>query len=200
MCLVADIQRSKTMRKEIEKELAESAKTILATKKLSKEIETVIEKIYGSYLRGGKILIFGNGGSAADAQHFAAEFVVRFAKERRGLPALALTGNSSSLTAASNDYGYKYIFSRQVEAFAVPGDVAIGISTSGNSENVLEGLKKAKSAGCFTVCLSGQKKAKTDKAAEVSIKIPSSVTWHIQEAHAAVLHLICKLVEERLFP
>jgi len=188
------------MRKEIEKELAESAKAILASRKLSKEIEIIIDKIYESYLLGGKLIIFGNGGSAADAQHFAAEFVGRFAKERRHLPALALAANSSTVTAIGNDYGYKYVFSKQVEAFAKEEDVCIGISTSGNSENIIEAMKKAKSIGCFVACLTGQKKAKMHNYADVSIKIPSKTTWHIQEAHAAVLHIICKLVEERLFP
>ena len=188
------------MRKAIEKELTESAHTILATKKLSSTIALVVETIYRSYLRGGKVIVFGNGGSAADAQHFAAEFVVKFAKIRRCLPALALASNSSAVTAASNDYGFKYVFAKQVEAFAKKEDVVIGITTSGNSENVLEGLKIAAKAGCFAVALTGQKPAKSDKLASVSIKIPSKVTWHIQEAHAAVLHIICKLVEEKLFP
>ncbi|MFH1074190.1 MAG: SIS domain-containing protein [Candidatus Firestonebacteria bacterium] len=188
------------MKKEIEKELKESAKTILAARKISKEIEIVIDKIYGSYLRGGKLLVFGNGGSAADAQHFAAEFVGRFARERRHLPALALAANTSSVTAIGNDYGYKYVFSKQVEAFAREEDVCIGISTSGNSENIIEAMKKAKSLGCFVACLTGQKKAKMHNHADVSLKIPGKKTWHIQEAHIAILHLICKIVEERLFP
>ncbi len=188
------------MKKEIEKELTESARTITVTKKLSGKIEVVIEAIYRSYLRGGKIIIFGNGGSAADAQHFAAEFVVRFVKNRRALPALALAANSSSVTAASNDFGFKYVFSKQVEAFANKEDVVIGISTSGNSANVLEGLKVAEKKGCFTAAFTGQKPAKSDKLVSVAIKIPSRVTWHIQEAHAAVLHIICKLAEEKLFP
>jgi len=188
------------MKKAIEKELQEAAKTILATRKLSREIENVIEKIYKSYLRGGKLIVFGNGGSAADAQHFTAEFVGRFAKERRHLPALALAANASTVTAIGNDYGYKYVFSKQVEAFAGKEDVCLGISTSGNSANVVEAMKKAKKIGCFVAGLTGKKKGKMDSFADVSIKIPSSTTWHVQEAHAAVLHLICKIVEERLFP
>ncbi len=188
------------MKKEIEKELAESARTIAATKKLSGNIELIIDAIYSSYLLGGKLIVFGNGGSAADAQHFAAEFVVRFAKNRRPLPALALAANSSAVTAASNDFGFKYVFSKQVEAFASKEDVVIGISTSGNSANVLEGLKTAGKIGCFTAAFTGQKPALSDKLATVSIKIPSRITWHIQEAHSAVLHIICKLAEEKLFP
>jgi D-sedoheptulose 7-phosphate isomerase len=188
------------MKKQIEKELTDSAKTILAAKKISKEIEIVIDRIYRSYLKGGKVIIFGNGGSAADAQHFAAEFVGRFAMKRRHLPALALAANTSSVTAIANDYGFKYVFSKQIEAFAREEDVCIGISTSGNSENIIEAMKKAKSLGCFVACLTGQKKAKMHNYADVSIKIPGKITWHIQEAHAAVLHLICKIVEESLFP
>jgi len=188
------------MKIQIEKELNASAKAILDSKKLVKEIEAVITAIYRSYLKGGKIIVFGNGGSAADAQHFAAEFVMRFAKERRALPALALAANSSSITACANDYSFKVVFSRQIEAFAGRNDVAIGISTSGNSANVLEALKKAKGMGLVTIGFTGKKSSKMDKLSAITLKIPSTVTWHIQEAHEAILHTICKLVEEKLFP
>jgi len=134
-------------------------------------------------LSGGKLLIFGNGGSAADAQHMAAEFVGRFLRERGGLPAIALTTDSSILTAIGNDFGFDQIFARQIVALGSAGDVAVGISTSGNSPNVLEGLKAARKAGLRTIVLGGGSGGKAAELAEVALIAPSTIVWQIQECH-----------------
>jgi phosphoheptose isomerase len=147
---------------------------------------------------GGKLLFFGNGGSAADAQHIAAEFVGRFVAERRGLPAMALTTDSSILTAVSNDYGFERIFARQIEAFGRPNDVAIGISTSGNSPNVLEGIKEAKKFHLKTVGLSGKDGGELAKVVDLAITVGSKSTARIQECHITIGHLLCELVEAEL--
>src|SRR5205814_6876888 len=147
---------------------------------------------------GGKVLFFGNGGSAADAQHLAAEFVGRFVRERAGLPAIALTTDSSILTAVGNDYGFDRVFARQLEALGRAGDVAIGISTSGNSPNVLEGIKAAKRERLTTIGLSGKDGGMLAKEADLTITISSSSTARIQECHIAVGHLLCELTEEAL--
>ena len=161
-----------------------------------KQVYELGHKIYDSMNRGGKLLIMGNGGSAADAQHIAAEFVGRFFKERRALPAIALNTNTSSLTAIANDYSYEDIFSRQVEALAKPGDVVIGISTSGNSKNVVEGIKKADSMGCLTVGLTGRSGGKLKDVAKMVIRVDSDSTPIIQEMHIAIGHMISNIVED----
>lgn len=155
----------------------------------------VTKLIIASFRSGGKVLVFGNGGSAADAQHLTAEFVGRFQRERTALPALALNTNTSVLTALSNDYGYEIVFARQIEALAKPQDVAIGISTSGKARNVLLAIKKAKEMGLRTVCLSGGSGGELAKAADICLIIPSPVTARIQEAHITIAHIICELVE-----
>jgi D-sedoheptulose 7-phosphate isomerase len=147
---------------------------------------------------GGKLLLFGNGGSAADAQHLAAEFVGRFVRERDGLPAIALTTDSSILTAIGNDYGFDRIFARQLQALGRPGDVAIGLSTSGNSPNVLEGVKVAKQGNLKTIGLSGKDGGLLAKQAEMTITIPSDSTARVQECHITIGHLLCELVEREL--
>lgn len=144
-----------------------------------------------------KVLIAGNGGSAADAQHFAAELVGRYLCERPGLPALALTTDTSILTAVGNDYGFEAIFSRQVEALAVPGDVVVGISTSGGSENVYQALLRAREIGCKTIGLLGRDGGKIAKVVDIDLTVPVQETPFIQEAHAAIIHILCQLVEER---
>ena len=161
-----------------------------------KQVYELGHKIYDSMKEGGKLLIMGNGGSAADAQHIAAEFVGRFFKERRALPAIALNTNTSSLTAIANDYSYEDIFSRQVEALAKPGDVVIGISTSGNSKNVVEGIKKADSLGCLTVGLTGRSGGKLKDVAKMVIRVDSDSTPIIQEMHIAIGHMISNIVED----
>ncbi len=150
------------------------------------------------FTSGGKLLFFGNGGSAADAQHLAAEFVGRFVRERAGLPAIALTTDSSILTAVGNDYGFDQIFARQIQALGRPGDVAIAISTSGNSPNVIEGLKAAKRGDLKTIGLSGKDGGLLAKEADVAITIASTSTARIQECHIGVGHLLCELTDEDL--
>jgi len=144
---------------------------------------------------GGKVLFFGNGGSAADAQHLAAEFVGRFAMERAGLPAIALTTDSSILTAVGNDYGFEQIFARQIQALGKPGDVAVAISTSGNSANVLEGVKEARKRNLKTIGLTGKDGGALAQQADVAITIPSTSTARIQECHIAIGHLFCELLD-----
>ena len=151
-----------------------------------------------AFSQGGKLIIFGNGGSAADAQHIAAEFVGRFEKERMPLPALALNTNTSSLTAIGNDYGFDSVFSRQVEAFARKGDVVVGISTSGNSKNVNLALEKANAMGCLTIALTGRDGGSMIRIARNSIIVKSSRTSIIQEVHIAVGHMWSKIVEDSM--
>jgi D-sedoheptulose 7-phosphate isomerase len=148
---------------------------------------------------GNKLLVMGNGGSAADAQHFAAEIVGRFKLERRGLPALALCTDTSIMTAIGNDYSFDKIFSRQVEAHAAAGDVVFGISTSGNSPNVQLALQRASEAGCRTVALLGRDGGTIKGVAEQAIIVPSNDTPRIQEGHITIIHIICDLVERELF-
>lgn len=169
---------------------------------LHTQIDNIIKAVklvIASLKEGGKIIIFGNGGSAADAQHIAAEFVGRFQKERVALAAMALNTNTSILTAIANDYGYELVFARQIEGLARSSDVAIGISTSGKAKNVLLGIKKAKELGLKTICFSGGSGGDLVKAADISIIAPSSVTARIQEVHIVVGHIICELAENELF-
>ncbi len=147
---------------------------------------------------GGKVLVFGNGGSAADAQHFAGELVGRFTKEGPPIPALALTTDSSIMTAVGNDYGYEYVFKRQLEAHARPGDIAVGISTSGNSKNVLEAMKVAKSRGLLTVGMTGEGGGQLAALVDHLFAAPSKETPRIQEVHHLMNHILCELLEERL--
>ncbi|SRR5579884_589162 len=162
------------------------------------EIAQAAGWIVEAYRNGGKLILFGNGGSAGDAQHIAAELVGRFERERRALPAIALTTNTSTLTAIGNDYDYSKIFSRQVEAWAQPADVVIGISTSGNSPNVLEGIAAAKAKGAKTIGLTGEKGGKLASQADLCLKVPSTSTARIQESHIMIGHLLCLLVEQQI--
>jgi D-sedoheptulose 7-phosphate isomerase len=153
-----------------------------------------------SALRGGaKVLLCGNGGSAADAQHIAAELAGRLRRERAGLPAVALTVNPSVLTAVSNDYGYEMVFARQVEAIGRQGDVLIGISTSGGSPNIVRALETARSMGLTTIGLMGERRGPMEAHCDVAVAAPSSDTQRIQEIHIAVGHAICEIVESELF-
>ena len=147
---------------------------------------------------GGKLLIMGNGGSAGDAQHIAAELVGRFKKERKAIPALALTVDTSSLTALGNDYGFETIFERQIEAIANKDDAVIGISTSGNSENVVRAIKKANSIGAYTIGLLGNNGGRLKEIVNLPIVIPSKDTARIQEVHITIGHIICEIIEEDL--
>ncbi len=148
---------------------------------------------------GGKVIFFGNGGSAADAQHLSAEFVGRFKLERNALPAIALNTNTSIITAVGNDYGFDEIFSRQIDAWAKTGDVVIGISTSGESENILKGIEKAKSMNAKTIGFTGKGGGRLAKMVDIAIIVPSSDTPRIQEGHITIGHIICDLVEKMLF-
>lgn len=144
---------------------------------------------------GGKILIMGNGGSAADSQHIAAEIVGRYKKERKGMPAIALTTDTSILTSVGNDYGYDYIFARQIEALCRPEDLVIGITTSGNSANIVRAIEAAKAIGATTVGLTGGTGGKLKDLCDFSLVMPSSVTARIQEAHIFVGHSLCEILE-----
>lgn len=157
-------------------------------------------KIAEALRQGRKILIFGNGGSAADAQHIAAEFVGRFIPDRRALPAISLATDTSALTALGNDYGYNAVFSRQVEALGNSGDVAIGISTSGNSPNVLEALEVARQKGLLTIGFTGQDGGKMKGLADVLFRVPTRMTPRIQETHITLGHVLCELIDRELFP
>lgn len=181
---------------EIKRFLNESAdlKRVIADT-LSKEIEKAIIAIGTSLDNGGKLLLMGNGGSAGDAQHIAAEFIGRYKKERPAFPAIALTVDTSALTAIGNDYGYDFVFERQVDGLAQKGDVVIGFSTSGNSENVVRALKKAKEKGAKTIALLGKSGGKAKDEAEIAIVVPSSDTARIQEAHITIGHIICEILE-----
>jgi D-sedoheptulose 7-phosphate isomerase len=152
------------------------------------------------FSRGGKVLLFGNGGSAADAQHIAAEWEGRFRRERPGLPAIALTANSSNLTAIGNDYGFERVFARLVEAHGRKGDVAIAISTSGNSPNVLAGLDEARVRGMHTLGLAGNDGGKLAGLVDVALVVPSDRTDRIQEVHITALHALCDAVDDALYP
>ena len=149
-----------------------------------------------SLKNGGKVLIFGNGGSAADAQHIAAELSGRFKKERQALAGIALTTDTSALTAIGNDYGYEFVFSRQVEALCNKNDVVIGISTSGNSLNIIKAINSAKNIGAKAITLSGKSGGEMKKLGDVNIVIPSNDTPRIQEMHIMVGHMICALIDE----
>lgn len=162
-------------------------------------IAEVSARLVDSLDQGNKVLLFGNGGSAADAQHIAAEFVGRFAFNRPALPALALSVNTSCVTAIGNDYGFDLVFSRQIEALARPGDFAIGLSTSGNSENVLQGLSAGRKLGLTTVALTGCTGGKLKDVADYCICAPSNQTPRIQECHILIGHIISELVEETIF-
>jgi phosphoheptose isomerase len=155
--------------------------------------------VVGAFRSNGKVLLFGNGGSAADAQHVAAEFVGRFERDRAGLPAIALTTDTSALTAIANDFGYERVFSRQVEALGRPGDVAIAISASGRSANVLEAVAEAKGRGLHTLGLSGAGPSPLAEAVDIAIEAPRDTTASVQEVHLIVEHAICSAVETRLF-
>jgi len=163
---------------------------------LTADIEAGCKLFTDTVKSGNKILLAGNGGSAGDAQHIAAELSGRFVKDRKALPGIALTTDTSALTAISNDHGYEYVFSRQVEAFAAPGDLFVGISTSGNSPNVIKALEMAKQLGCKTLGLSGRDGGKMTEFCDLNIVIPSDVTARIQEMHILIGHIFCTAVDD----
>jgi D-sedoheptulose 7-phosphate isomerase len=162
-------------------------------------IAQAVEMIVAAFRKGNKVLLFGNGGSATDASHMAGEFVNRFQIERPGLPAVALATDMAVLTSISNDYSYEEIFARQIKTLGAPGDVAIGISTSGNSPNVIKGMKAAKSGRLMTIAFTGGKGGKLAGLADIAFVVPSASVPRIQETHITLGHAICQLVDQRLF-
>jgi len=163
---------------------------------LSARIEEAAVLLVATLRRGNKVLVMGNGGSAADAQHFAAELVGRFLSERQGLPALALTTDSSVLTAVGNDFGFDEVFSRQVEALACEGDLVVGLSTSGNSANVIRAMHAARKKRCQTLALLGRDGGTLRELVDLDLTVPVDETPHIQEAHGVIIHLLCLLVDQ----
>lgn len=188
------------MKEKIKNILAENQKAVSSLTSAEKlgQIESAANCITSALKTGGKVLIFGNGGSAADSQHMAAELVGRFKKERKGMPAIALTTNTSTLTALSNDYSYDKSFERQVEAFGKKGDVAIGISTSGSAKNVVNAVRLAKKMGLKTIALTGKGGGVLAPESELSMVIDSDDTARIQEAHIVVIHILCELIEDSI--
>ena len=190
------------MQKYIEQQIRES----IDTKKRLLESDEVLDSIYkatkliiDAYKNGNKTLIAGNGGSAADAQHIAAEFVSRFYFDREALASIALTTDTSILTAIGNDYGFDRVFARQIEANGLKGDIFIAISTSGNSKNIIEAIKVAKAKNLYTVALTGMSGGKIANMCDITIKVPSSSTPRIQESHILIGHIMCEIVEKQLF-
>lgn len=188
--------KKSVLSKSIEKSILESAKIIKNSSIHVREIENSIKIIKECLKNHKKVIVFGNGGSAADAQHIVAEFIGRFQLERKCLPAIALTSNSSIITALANDYSYDTVFSRQCEGLVEKGDVVIGISTSGNSNNVKKGLATSKKNGATTIGLLGSNGGSIGKICDISIIINSSSTPRIQEAHRTIYHIICEEVEK----
>lgn len=171
----------------------------LVAKNLVPKIEEAARLMIEALKADRKILFFGNGGSAADAQHLAAELIGRYRKERASLAAIALTCDTSILTAVGNDYGFEMVFARQIEGLAEEGDVAFGISTSGNSKNVIEGIHQAKEKGCKTIGLLGCDGGRIGESVDLSIIVPCKATPRIQECHITIGHILCSLIEQELF-
>lgn len=182
----------------IRQSLRAHAETIAQLDPMIPDIARLAEMVNTCLGRGGKILLMGNGGSAADSQHIAAELVGRFQTERRGLAAIALTTDTSILTSVGNDYGYEQIFSRQVEALCTPNDLLIGISTSGNSANVLRAIEAAKKIGSLTVAWTGEGGGKLAALCDLTLAVPSRVTARVQEAHILIGHILCVLVDHAI--
>ena len=188
--------------KNVRDEIAQSIATkqaILENDEILAKIEKAAQIMTDAYRNGHSALLAGNGGSAADAQHLAGELVNQFYFARPGIPAHSLSTDTSVMTAIGNDIGYKYLFSRQIEAQGTKGDVFIGISTSGNSENIVEALKACRAKGITSIGFTGSKPCKMDDLADLCIKVPSDCTPRIQESHILIGHIICAIVEENLF-
>ncbi len=187
------------MREVITRSLAEHRKVAEALPGACADaVEEAARRIVAAFRGGGKLLAMGNGGSAADAQHLVAELVGRFRGERRALPALALTTDSSVVTALANDYGFDEVFARQIRAHARQGDVVVALSTSGNSENVRRGLAEAKTQGAHTIALLGGSGGRLRGLADVELLVPAEDTARIQEAHITLLHVLCELIDDAL--
>jgi D-sedoheptulose 7-phosphate isomerase len=190
------------MKKIIQKSLSNSIELkekILRSEDLVEKIFQASQLIYTAFKNGNKVLFCGNGGSAADAQHLAAEFSGRFYKDRKALPSEALHCNTSYLTAVANDYGFEFVYSRIIEGIGNEGDVLVGISTSGNSKNIINALSLAKKIQMNTISLTGEAGGKMKKSSDILINIPSKDTPRIQESHILIGHIICEIVESQLF-
>ena len=179
-------------------ESIEVKKAFLSDEKQCQTILEVADQCVQAILKGKKILICGNGGSASDAQHFAGEIVGRFRKERKAYGCVCLNTDTSVMTAIANDYGYDVVFSRQVEGVGCEGDIFIGISTSGNSGNVINAIEMCKTKGIKTVAIAGGNGGKMAGMCDYSLVVPTKVTSHIQETHIAIVHILCKIIEEKL--
>ena len=177
----------------------ETKQAIYENEDLLNKIEKVAQKCVALYRGNKKTILAGNGGSAADAQHIAAELVGRYGFDRPSLPSLALTTDTSNLTAIGNDYGYDQVFSRQLEGMGQEGDVFIGISTSGNSVNIIKAFESAKQKGIFTVALTGRDGGEMGKLADIALIVPSDSTPRIQESHILIGHIICDIIEKEIF-
>lgn len=185
------------MQQMIDKELLGHFEVIQKTKEILQEkIKQSCQKAVFTLKNGGKILLCGNGGSAADAQHIAAELTGRYKKERNSLPAIALTTDTSALTAIGNDYGYEFVFSRQLSGVGQKGDLLIAISTSGNSKNILKAIEVAKEKGIFIIGLSGKDGGKMSEVCDINLIIPSNDTPRIQEMHILIGHIICQAIDD----
>lgn len=194
-----NLEFEERVRREVEL-AAELLRRVTEDAELVREIATVAEQFVACLRGGGKVLWCGNGGSAADAQHLAAEFVVRFTVDRPALASLALSVDTSVLTACANDFGYEHVFARQVEALGRRGDVLVGISTSGNSPNVVCALQAARAKAMVTVGFTGASGGKMSELCDTILRVPSNRTQNIQEAHILFGHIIVGLMEETLFP
>lgn len=190
---IETVKRQLTDSANVKQALLEDADTL---EKIARAGEICIE----AYKNGNKVMFAGNGGSAADAQHFAGELVSRFYFDRPGLPSIALTTDTSILTAIGNDYGFDRLFARQVEAQGKEGDVFVGISTSGNSANIVEAMKVCRKMGIATIGLTGLKPCGMDELSDIMIKVPSSETPRIQECQTLIGHILCCIIEEGIFP
>lgn len=186
------------MQEKIIQSIKESAGAKEALESLAPDVEKAAKAIMTAMKDGGHLLIAGNGGSASQASHMAGELVGRYLKERKGLPAIALTTDTSVLTAWSNDYGFDTVFSRQIEALGREGDVFLGISTSGNSPNLIKGFEEAKKNGMVTISLLGREGGKTKGLADLELIVPLDSTPRIQECHILLIHILCGLIEEAM--
>jgi D-sedoheptulose 7-phosphate isomerase len=187
------------LKENIKMDFAEHKEVIEQMSECSETIDLISKKIIQCYKNGGKLLIFGNGGSAADAQHFAAELVNRFKIDRKPLPAIALTTDTSAITAIGNDYGFDYVFSKQIEALAGKKDIVIAISTSGKSKNIILGLQKAKEIGVKAIGFTNADGGSMHEFCDIFLKVPSKNTPRVQECHELAYHIICDNVEKVLF-
>lgn len=188
------------MREEVAAQLSQHRDVVeIIERTLSDKIAAAAQTLINAFGRGNKVLVMGNGGSAADSQHFVAELVSRFKMERRGLPAIALSTDTSILTAIGNDYGFDAVFRRQVEALALPGDVVVGISTSGSSRNVHLAMGLAKEMGCHTMALLGKDGGTIKDLADTDLTVACDDTPRVQEGHITIIHIICDLVEKGMF-